>query len=360
MEKSKSKRARLLRQLLARAGADALVVTHLPNILYLSGFSGTAGVLVVQSDRLTLFTDGRYAIQAREEAHKVRVCISRGPLLKAVGGHLRKWGAARAAFEPQWLSVAEKRTLQRAVGKRIRWFGLENGVAQLREVKDAEEISQIRRAARLGCEVFAEVLAAVKPGVRELELAAEIEYRMRRKGASGLAFPTIVASGARSALPHAQPSQKRLRGNELVVLDLGAILGHYCCDLTRTVYLGRAPAKVRGWYRAVQEAQDEARAALQAGVAAGKVDVAARRVLKRFGIEQHFIHSTGHGLGLEVHEEPRLAKGQEKIIQAGNVVTLEPGVYVEGIGGIRIEDDIAVLRRGTESLTNAPREFIEL
>ncbi len=349
-----------VRKRLAEAGADALLVTYLPNILYLCGFSGSAGALLVEPGSATLFTDGRYIVQSREETREARVRIMRDPLLTAVGQYLRKRGRARIAFEPARLSVAQKGELDRAAGAKVRWVGLANVVEELRAVKDAEELAQMRRAARLGSEVFADVLPLVRPGVQEVELAAEIEYRMRQKGASGAAFETIVASGARSALPHARPTQKPLRKNELVVLDLGAILGHYCCDLTRTVFVGRAPVRVRRWYEAVREAQAAAREALRAGVAAGAVDAAASRVLKRFRLERRFVHSTGHGLGLEVHEEPRLAKGQTKLIQVGNVVTLEPGVYVEGVGGIRIEDDVALLADHTEVLTSAPREFLEL
>jgi len=345
---------------MAEAGVDALVITHLPNIFYLCGFSGSAGALVVEPSRATLFTDGRYTTQARGETRGARVRIARGALLPAVGEHLRSLRKPRVAFEPARVSVAQHREMQRAAGAKIRWTGLAGGVEGLRAVKDAREIAQMREAARVGCAVLEEVLPMLKPGVREIEVAAEIEYRMRQKGASGAAFPTIVASGARAALPHAQPTEKKLRKNELVVLDLGAILGHYCCDLTRTVYLGRAPARIRGWHEAVREAQAAAREALRAGVAAGDVDAAARRLLKRFRLARHFLHSTGHGLGLEVHEEPRLAKGQRRLIQAGNVVTLEPGVYAEGVGGIRIEDDVAVFPDRTETLTHAPREFLEL
>ena len=360
MERWHRKRLALLRRRVISAGADALLVTHPPNIFYLSGFSGSAGAFLVEPGRVTLFTDGRYALQARREAPGVRVRISRGPLLAAVGELLREWGKAQVAFEPVRLSVAQDRELHRAAGTKIRWLTVGNAVEELRARKGPEELAQMRQAARLGCEVFAEVLPLVKPGVREWELAAEIEYRMRRKGASGAAFETIVAFGTRTALPHARPTGKRLRKNELVVLDLGAILGHYCCDLTRTVYVGRAPSRVRRWHQAVGEAQAAARDALRAGVAAGDVDAAARRVLKGFRLERHFVHSTGHGLGLEVHEEPRLASGQTRLIQAGNVVTLEPGIYVEGAGGIRIEDDVAVLANRTEVLTSAPREFLEL
>ncbi len=360
MEPLYRRRIHQIRQLLAEAGVDALLLTHLPNVFYLSGFSGGAGALLVKPGRVTLFTDGRYTTQAHEEARGARVRIIRRSLFVGVGEHLRKWRKARVAFEPARLSVAQHRELKRAAGAKIRWAILRNGVEGLRAVKDAQEVAQMRRAARLGCDVLEEILRILRPGVREVEVAAEIEYRLRQKGASGVAFPTIVASGVRAALPHAQPTAKRLRKNELVVLDLGAILAHYCCDLTRTVYLGRAPLRIRRWYEAVREAQAAAHDALRAGVAAADVDAAARRVLKGFRLERHFLHSTGHGLGLEVHEEPRLAKGQKRLIQAGNVVTLEPGVYVEGAGGIRIEDDVAVFPDRTEILTSAPREFLEL
>jgi Xaa-Pro aminopeptidase len=360
MERPYRRRIQLVRRLLVKSGAEALVVTHPPNIFYLSGFSGSAGALLIEPHGVTLFIDGRYTTQAREETADARLRITRGSLLTAVGERLRKSERARVAMEPAHMSVAQHRELKRVADAKIRWVALWGPVEELRAVKGADEIAQMRQAARLGCQVFEKVLPLVKPGVREVELAAEIEYRMRQGGASGAAFPTIVASGARAALPHAQPTKKRLRKNELVVLDLGAILAHYCCDLTRTVYLGRAPSGIRRWYQAVQEAQAAARDALCAGVAAGEVDAAARRVLKRFRLDRHFLHSTGHGLGLEVHEEPRLAKGQKKIIQAGNVVTLEPGVYIEGVGGIRSEDDVAVFSDRTETLTSAPRDLLEL
>jgi len=193
-----------------------------------------------------------------------------------------------------------------------------------------------------------------------MEIAAEIEYQMRRRGASGAAFESIVAFGARSAHPHARPTEKRLRKNELVVLDLGAILAHYCSDLTRTVFVGRAPARIRRWYRAVQEAQAAAVAAARVGVRCGDVDAAARGVLARYRLDQYFVHSTGHGLGLEVHEDPRVARGQKHVLVPGNVITIEPGIYIPGVGGIRIEDDVAVHVDRTEVLTRVPRDLIEI
>jgi Xaa-Pro aminopeptidase len=218
----------------------------------------------------------------------------------------------------------------------------------------------MRRAAILAGEVVEDAFKLLKPGVTEIEVAAEIEYQMKKKGAAGASFETIVAFGRRSALPHARPTAKRLRKNELVVLDLGVILGHYCSDITRSVYVGRASRRIRHWYRAVQEANQAATAAVVAGVACGDVDAAAREVLRKSGLDTFFVHSTGHGLGLEVHEAPRVMRGQSIRLEAGNVITIEPGVYLEGVGGIRIEDDVAVGVRGREVLTRVTRDLIEI
>ncbi len=342
---------------------DAILVTHIPNIAYLSGFTGDSGVLLVGADSATLVTDSRYAIQAPEEVsgNGVRVRIAKRGLAGEVGAMLRRGrGKQRVLFSPSKVSVGQFQQLRAAAGAQVAWKGDANAVEDLRAVKDAHEIEEIRQAAKLIAEVFDEVVALVQPGIAESELAAEAEYRMRRKGAAGPSFESIVAAGPRSALPHARPTGRQIGKNELVVLDLGAILRGYCSDMTRTVFVGRAPRKIRGWYHAVLEAQLAAIDALAPGVKAGDVDAAARRTLRRHGLARAFTHSTGHGLGLEVHEMPRLARGEASRLTAGNVVTIEPGVYIEGVGGIRIEDDVVIGERGGEVLTRAPKEFLEL
>ena len=344
-------------------GASALVLTHLPNVSYLCGFHGSNALLLVLGDALHLFTDGRYAIQAREEAPQATVHIVRIPLAEACGNFLRCQSPRkriRAAFEAAALSVAQGEQLKRAAGRAIEWKATTELIERIREVKCAEELEAMRRSASLASEVLSEACDFVRPGMTELEVAAEIDYRLRRKGASGPSFETIVASGPRSALPHARPTEKRLQKNDLVVLDLGAILRHYCSDLTRMVFLGRAPARIQRWYKAVEQAQEAAHDALRAGVSAGSVDRAARRVLHQHGLGTYFVHGTGHGLGIEIHEGPRLGRNQKQKIRAGNVVTLEPGIYVEGVGGIRVEDEIAVHADRTEVLTTAPRGLLEL
>jgi Xaa-Pro aminopeptidase len=342
-------------------GADAFLVSHLPNIRYLCGFTGSAALLLVEQSSATLFTDSRYTFQAREEVRKARIKIAREGLIRAAGETLRKRrGRPRAAYNPVHLTVAQLSAIKRAATDRVRWVDGGNAVEKLRAVKDPGELAVMREAAVLISAVVEEALLGIKPGVTELEVAAALEYSMKRKGASGVSFETIVAAGPHSAWAHAQPSSNPLRRSQLVVLDQGAILRGYCSDLTRTVFLGRAPANVRQMYRAVLAAQEAAKAAIRPGVSGESVDAAARRVLKRERLVQYFTHSTGHGLGLEVHEMPRLGRGEKTNLEEGMVITVEPGVYVEGLGGIRIEDDVVVTAKGYEDLTTAPRDFIEL
>jgi Xaa-Pro aminopeptidase len=337
------------------------LVSHVPNIQYLCGFTGSAALLLVESSGSTLYTDSRYTLQAREEVACAQVTIAKRGLIHALGRDLRaRRGRRRVAYAPTQVTVTQKGALEAATGSRVRWVRGGDMIERLRAVKDGAELAAMREAAILISEVVAGVIPSIKPGITELEVAAEIEYAIKRKGGSGTSFETIVASGPRSAWAHARPTSKPLRKNELVVLDQGAILRGYCSDLTRTVFLGRASAKVRRMYRAVMEAQEAARNAIRPGVMAGDVDAAARRVLQGYGLAKYFTHSTGHGLGLEIHEMPRLARGEKTLLEEGMVVTVEPGVYVEGLGGIRIEDEVVITPTGAVNLTNAPREFLEL
>jgi len=339
---------------------DALVVTHAPDWYYLTGFTGEAGALIVGSRGVTLITDGRFVVQGKDETTGVRIQQHKTRLYKAVGEFLEGSRVSRVGFDPTQLSVAQHAELHRAAGRRCKLERTAGLVASLRIRKDAQELSQMRRAAILASQVVEHAIGLLKPGVQELEVAAEIEFQMRKNGATGPAFECIVAFGERAALPHARPTAKRLRKNELVVLDLGAILGHYCSDITRTVYVGTAPKRVKEWYKAVLEAQLAAIAAVRPGATAGEVDSAARTTLAKYKLDRFFVHSTGHGLGLEVHEDPRVARGQKTRLEPGTVITIEPGVYMAGVGGIRIEDDVAVHEDRSETLTRSPRDFIEL
>ena len=349
-----------LRALLKEASVDSLLVTHPADWYYLTGFTGESGALLVEGSGLAIITDGRFTTQVREETRGVRLVEQKGALLEFLGRFLAGKAKRRVGFDSSRLSVAQFGQLKKAAGRGAVLAEAPGVVSRLRARKDATEIARMRQAALLAGEVLTGAIKLLKPGVTENEIGAEIEYQMRRGGASGPAFESIVAFGERSALPHARPTAKRLKKNELVVLDLGAILAHYCSDITRTVFVGRAPARVKKWYGAVLEAQTAAMAAVRAGAACGDVDAAARQVLAKHKLDRYFTHSTGHGLGLEVHEDPRLARGQQARLEPGFVVTVEPGVYVPGYGGIRIEDDVAVYPEKTEVLTRVPRDLIEL
>jgi Xaa-Pro aminopeptidase len=350
----RARHARLFASLEKR-GLPWLVVTEPANIFYLTGFRGSAGVAVFAAmGDARLWVDPRYALQAREQAQGMRVKEERRALLKAAGDWLRrrKTGTSgRVGFEDSHLTCTGLTTLQDAVHRKVRFAPAGGLIEELRAVKDPEEIELIRRVAHLTARVQDDLRAKVQPGVREADLAADIEYQMRRQGAEGAAFETIVASGPRGALPHARASSKQIKENELVIIDLGAILAGYAADMTRTLYMGRPTRRVRSLYGAVLEAQERAIECAKAGVEAGEVDAAARRQLTRRGLGRYFTHSTGHGVGVDIHELPRLARGQKERLQAGYVVAIEPGIYLEGFGGIRLEDTVLVGKDGPEVLT---------
>jgi Xaa-Pro aminopeptidase len=295
---------------MGRQKLSFLLVTHLPNIFYLAGFRGSAGVALLGSEQALLWVDPRYTLQAKEQASGFEVIEHRGELLKAAGRWIGKKRTGNIGYDDSHLTCRAFEVLAYELGRATRLKPAGGLIETLRAIKGEDEVALIRRAGRLTAEVFDEIFPLVRPGVRESDLAAEIEYRMKRKGAEGAAFETIVASGLRSAFPHARPSSKQLEMGELVIVDLGAILAGYAADMTRTLYLGKPPARARRLYNAVREAQREAVESLKAGVCAGQVDRAARRALARRGLAKYFTHSTGHGVGLEIHEGPRLGKNQ--------------------------------------------------
>ncbi len=350
-----ARRERLEAHLEARKLAG-LLVTNLTNIFYLTGFRGSAGVAAIGPSKNILWVDPRYTLQAQEQARGVEVREVRGGLLKEAVRWIRKRRLGRVGYEDSTLTCREFSLLEQAGGQKLRWVPAGGVVEDLRVVKDSEEIDLIRRACQLTVEVFEEVRVKIKPGLREVDLAAEIEYRMKRKGADGFAFETIVSSGKRSAWPHAHPSSKLLQKSDLVIMDLGAILSGYAADLTRTLYLGAPKPRVRSLYNAVRESQERAVQAARAGKRAGDIDRVARSFLERRKLESYFTHSTGHGVGLEIHEKPRLGRGDKTRLENGCIVTVEPGVYLEGFGGIRVEDTILVTAGAPEVLTPATKE----
>ena len=345
-----------LRAMLVRRKVEGLLVSGLANIAYLTGFRGSAGMALFGREARILWVDPRYTLQAREQAQGVEVIEERRGLLKAAARWLNGNKIRCLGYEAAHLTCEEFARLRRETRAGVRMTPAGELVEDLRVAKDAGEIEKIRGAARLTVAVFQAVLKHVHPGVQERDLAAEIEYRMRKMGAEGAAFETIVASGPRSALPHARASSKSLQENDLVIFDLGAILAAYAADMTRTIFLGSPSRAVRRLYAAVREAQERAVAAARVGARTGDVDAAARRSLRRSKLDQFFTHSTGHGVGLEIHERPRLARGERVPLPAGSVITAEPGVYIPDLGGIRIEDTVLVTPEGPEILTPASKD----
>ncbi len=345
---------------LERLRADALLITHLPNVRYLCGFTGSAAVLVIHRGRPVFFTDGRYTGQARQEVAGARVITAKGSPLLAVAHFAQTRRFRVIAIESDHMLVSARASLRRALGIKIRLRDVVGIVEKLRMVKDAGEIAVIRQAVELGARLLDTAIAAIRPGVRENEVAAELEYAARRAGAEGMSFETIIAAGPRSAMPHGVASAAAIPSRGFVVLDFGVILHGYCSDMTRTVHVGQASAAARSMYERVRQAQQAAIDAVRAGAECGEVDRAARSVLRRARLARYFTHSTGHGVGLEIHEPPRLGRGQKEALRAGMVVTIEPGVYRAGQGGVRIEDMVAVTNNGCEVLTPAPKELIEL
>ena len=365
----KGRQRRAVRRVGDRAGA--LLVTHPADVRYLCGFTGSNGALVLAGARAVLFTDGRYTGQAAVEAVGTRVVIA----TKAAGLAACEWmeaaGVLSCGFDGGQTTVAGlermREALSKGMGSRGRkgWFVDVGGVvARLREVKDGDEVALMRRSAALGCALFEEALGWMEAGMTEVAVAARLEFAARTRGAEGMSFETIVASGERSALPHGRASGAKIPRRGFCTLDFGVMVDGYASDMTRTVHFGGArrggtPTE-RDAFEAVLEAQEAAVAAVRAGVTAGEVDEAARGVLRRMGLEGYFTHSTGHGVGLEIHEGPRLAAKQTQVLEEGMVVTIEPGIYLAGRFGVRIEDMVLVTKAGGEVLTGSPRAWVEL
>jgi len=354
-----------LRRRLTKAGLPGLLVTHLPDLRYLCGFTGSNAALAISRRAARLFTDGRYTAQAAEEVAAAEVeIVSGSPAVSAVQWLAAQPGVDFAGFDPACTTVADLARWRAALPSRLRRSFLSiipaPLVEPLRMVKDEDELALLVEAALVGCKLFEQILGFIRPGLAEFEVAAELEHKARLLGAEGMSFETIVASGVRSALPHGRATEARLPRRGFLTLDFGVILKGYCSDMTRTVYLGKPKADERNAYEAVLEAQEAGVAAVASGVSCGEVDEAARGVLRRAGLAEAFTHSTGHGVGLEIHEAPRLGAGQTTRLLPGMVVTIEPGVYLAGQFGIRIEDMVAVTRTGGQVLTPAPKALIEL
>ncbi|MEJ2369907.1 MAG: Xaa-Pro peptidase family protein [Gemmatimonadales bacterium] len=350
-----------LRVELANHGLDAALLTHGPNVRYLSGFSGSSGMFVVLPEEAGLITDFRYAEQAGAEVDGVaEVLVAVDGLSSMLAERLRDRSQVRTVgFEAGYVSVRDRRELGERCGSVV-WDDLPQTVERLRAVKDSAELASIDRAVQVAERALEETLTAVDEGMTELELATELRYRLALQGSTGEPFETIVASGERTALPHASPSGRCLREGDLLLLDFGATVDGYCSDITRTVVLGTPTARQREIHARVLEAQQAALAAIRPGCQAADVDRAARESLAAAELGDRFGHSIGHGIGLEVHEAPRLYRKSKDTLEAGNVVTVEPGVYLAGEGGVRVEENVVVVEAGHRVLTSSSTALREL
>ena len=373
-------RARLdfVRRRLIELELEALVVTALPNVLYLTNFSGSSAIVVVTAERVLFLTDSRYVAAVAATRGTAYECPALelievdgsydarlAEVLAGQGADDRPAGR-RIGFEAAHLTVSRLAWLERAVGGRIGLVSTVSVVESARVVKDAYELTALRRAGQLLSNATRDIVRAVTAGQSERDLALDIDWRLRKAGFERSAFETIVASGPNSALPHARPSERRLSEGDLVVLDFGGVYDSYCVDLTRTVSIGPASARARQVYAAVLNGHDQALAAVRPGASRFAIDEAARTVLEREGMGAAFGHGTGHGLGLEVHEDPRITRRRPDVdtrdegLVAGMVFTIEPGAYFPGWGGVRIEDDVVVTDDGVELLTDAPTALLEI
>lgn len=354
-----------LRAALAASQLDALLVSALPNVRYLTGFSGSNGLVVVTADEAVLLTDFRYASQVKSEVSPaVRVVIESNSLWTRLWTELRGARDVRVvAFESAHVTHQDSVRFvgDGSEGSAWKWRPSVNLVEILREAKDAGEIAHIRTAVEIAEHALARTLPQVRVGMTELAVAGILEHEMRTAGSEGFAFETIVAAGARSALPHARASAHAIAAGDLLLFDFGAISGGYCSDITRTCVVGRAPdARQEEVHTVVREANGSASAGVRAGMRGRDADALARQYIERRGYGEAFGHSLGHGIGLEIHEAPRLAKSAESPLPPGAVVTIEPGIYLEGWGGVRIEDDVVLTAEGPEVLTRFDRTLLQL
>ena len=346
---------------LSAAHLDGLLLTGLSNIRYLTGFSGSSALLVVTPRDVVLITDFRYQTQVADEVGDLaRVAIEASSLWTGLWQQLASLPSVKVlGFETAHIPHRDFQRLVEA-GSRWQWRPTVDLVETLRERKDASEIERVEEAAGVATRALSRTLPAVRTGLTELEVAGVLEKALRDEGSEGFPFPSIVASGPRSALPHARSSSRAIEEGDFLLMDFGAEVGGYCSDVTRTVVVGKASDEHRAVYEVVRVANERATSGVRAGMTGRDADAIARQYIERAGYGDQFGHSLGHGIGLEVHEAPRLARTAEGALPEGAIVTIEPGVYRPGWGGVRIEDDVVLSATGPRILTQFPRELMEL
>jgi len=351
---SSERRKRLWSQL-DNKKVDALLITSGETIRYITGFTGSESVFLLSRRGGCLIVDSRYTSQAHVECKNIAIKESRNKLNGFVTAAVQR-GFKKIGFDPQQLTVSHYSELKKEGSFAL--VELSEDIEAIRSVKDAGALKLLKKAAAISSNSFLDVLDEIRPGDREKAIALSLEYKIKKNGAETTPFPLIVASGKRGALPHGLATSKKVRKGEFVTVDFGAVYKGYCSDETCTVVIGKPAQKQKMVYQAVKEAHDKAMNAVRPGVQAHTIDVVARSVLEQAGLGKYFGHGTGHGVGLAVHEAPRIAPNQEAIIEKDMVFTIEPGVYIPGWGGVRIEDTVRVTRGGCERMSTVPKELI--
>lgn len=345
-----------LRSRLKKLKCDALVVSHLTNVRYLCGYTGTSGLVLVFGDTTYFITDFRYRTQAQEQVGgHAKIAIADKGLWKEAARIIKKEKLERVGFESEHTSVASWEEIRKLLEPTASPVSTLRAVEELRLFKEAGELAILREAVKIADDTLAEVLGIMRPGLSEREVAAAIENGIRARGGSGLSFDTIVASGARGALPHGVASDKILEHGDMVTIDMGARYNDYCSDMTRTVCLGRANAEQKKIYEITYRAQVAASDALRPGLGCKEADAIARKIIDDAGYKDNFGHGLGHGVGIDIHEAPRLSRLGKGELKAGMIVTCEPGIYISEFGGVRIEDMLLITDSGAEILTGTPK-----
>jgi Xaa-Pro aminopeptidase len=353
-------RVKRLQGALVKENLDYFLVTFLPHVRYLSGYTGTNGIIIIGSDSCLFLSDFRYKDQAKQQVKNMKVVIADRDLFSWLSNLPQLKGKRiKLGFEAEHLSCATYRKLKTLLPDCL-LVPTEKLVESFTVTKDGNEIEKIKRAVQITDRVFSEILDIVKPGIRELDLAAELEYRMKRHGSSTPYYQTIVASGKRSALPHGVASSKKVGKGEFVTFDFGAVYDGYTADLTRTVVVGKANGKQKKVYDTVLKAQSRAINKAKAKMKACDLDKTARDVIKKAGFGKYFGHGLGHGIGLVIHDNPAVNPTNQMQLEPGMVITIEPGIYIPNWGGVRIEDDVLITPRSCKVLTSSDRDLIEL
>lgn len=352
-------RLKNLRAKMEEKGLESVLITKRESYIYLSGFTGTAAFLVVTAKKAVLITDFRYVEQASQQAPLFEIVQYSGDVANAINDVITAEGISRLGFEEGYVTY-EKYNEYKEKLKAGELVPLGGMIESLRIRKDAYELDIIRKAVEIADQAFSQILGFLRPGITESEVAAELEYQMKKKGARGASFDTIVASGERAALPHGVASNRVLQSGDVITMDFGAIFEDYCSDMTRTVFLGQPDGQLKKIYEIVLEAQLQSSQAAKAGLTGKEIDAVARNIISGYGFEKNFGHGLGHGVGLEIHEDPRVSTGGQTVMENGMIITIEPGIYVPGLGGVRIEDMLVIHDDTPIVLTTSTKELLVL